>query len=159
VLIVPVAAAGGIGGSMEAGNSEIVRLADIGSVEPGQAAPQLFATGQPMYRFTGALNVPGEPDGTTTVEVTALAMTIVFRQAVCETTQAELPLPAHAEVDGRSDATNKQMAMSKSPTAILRFFILTSFGGFLPKLLLRVMRQRIRYQAVIEEVMPETLEG
>jgi hypothetical protein len=79
------------------------------------------------------LNVPGEPDGTTTVEETALAMTIVFRQAVCETTQAELSLPAHAEVDGRSDATNKQMAMSKSATAILRFFILTSFLGICPK--------------------------
>jgi hypothetical protein len=45
--------------------------------------------------------VPGELDGTTTTEETALAMTMVFRHAVCETIQVELSLPAHAEVDGK----------------------------------------------------------
>jgi hypothetical protein len=127
VLIVPVATAGAVGGTIETGKSEMVRLADLGRLAPSHNAPQLFAIGQLTNRLTGALNTAPIPGGITTVDGTALARTIVFKQAVCDTTQAEFVLPPQAEINDWSEAINRQMAASIIAIAILKFFITTSF--------------------------------
>jgi len=126
VLMTPDATGGGLAGNGALGASEIVRLADVGSPALSHNEPQLVAIGQPIYRFTGALKTAGDPGPIVTTVLAPLARTIVFRQAVSETTHVEIPLPPQAHVEDLSDAATKHTAMSSNATRQLCFFMSNS---------------------------------
>jgi hypothetical protein len=93
----------------------MVRIEDVGTAPPpGQGVPQLVRVGLAMKRFAGTPKLVGAAGWSTTTEGIAFDSTSVLRQAVSETVQTVVELPAQASVFGASETDKKLMALRKT---------------------------------------------